>query len=142
MIATVIDIFNTTFCRYLPYLQFIYVTDRLKELIKVNGLPVAPAELEALLLTHDEVIDAAVIPVKCEKRGQVLKAFVVLKNQDQNNNISEADLQSWVKERVANYKQLGGGIEFVDSIPKTASGKILRRILRDQEEKNIESMLL
>ena len=115
-------------------MQFIYVTDRKKELIKVNGLPVAPAELEALLLTHDEIIDAAVIPKKCDKRGEVPKAFVVSKEQ---GNISEVDLQLWVKERVANYKQLGGGIDFVDSIPKTASGKILRRILRDQEENKL-----
>ena len=114
---------------------FIYITDRIKELIKVNGLPVAPAELEALLLTHDGIIDVAVIPVKCEKRGEVPKAFIVLREEN-NDSVSEKDIQLWVKERVADYKQLGGGVEFVDSIPKTASGKILRRILKDREEHN------
>ena len=109
---------------------FFYITDRIKELIKVRGYPVAPAELEALLLTHEAVKDAAVIQVKDEMSGELPRAYVVLK--ETAAAVAEIDLYEWVKERVASYKRLDGGVVFTDSIPKSASGKILRRILRDQ----------
>jgi 4-coumarate--CoA ligase len=112
---------------------FIYIADRIKELIKVRGYQVPPAELEALLLTHPSVADAAVVQVPCERSGELPRAYVVLKN---DAPIAEADEQSvynWVKERVAPYKRLDGGVVFIDTIPKSASGKILRRVLRDAD---------
>jgi 4-coumarate--CoA ligase len=107
-----------------------YITDRIKELIKVRGFQVAPAELESLLLTHDAVKDAAVIQVPDEKSGELPRAYIVL--NENFGSTTEAEIYDWVKERVAAYKRLDGGIAFIESIPKSASGKILRRILRDQ----------
>jgi 4-coumarate--CoA ligase len=118
---------------------FVYITDRIKELIKVRGFPVAPAELEFLLLTHPQVKDAAVIGVPCARSGELPRAYVVLGKEDSaqgnDNKNKEADLKAWVKERVAPTKRLEGGVVFVDAIPKSASGKLLRRVLRDQVKK-------
>ena len=111
---------------------FFYITDRLKELIKVRGYQVAPAELEALLLQHEHVADAAVIQVTCENSGELPRAYVVKDKTEEAANMTEDDVYEWIKERVAAYKRLDGGVVFVDAIPKSASGKILRRILRDQ----------
>lgn len=110
---------------------FFFITDRIKELIKVRGYPVAPAELEALLLTHDAVNDVAVIQVPDEASGELPRAYVVL-SPTAVGTVTESDIYEWTKERVAAYKRLDGGVVFTDSIPKSASGKILRRILRDQ----------
>ena len=118
------------------YSQF-YITDRLKELIKVRGYPVAPAELEALILTHQAVSDVAVIPVPDEASGELPRAYVVLKD-DSVGKTTEAEIVEFVKERVAAFKRLDGGVEFTDVIPKSASGKILRRILRD----HVKSIML
>jgi acyl-coenzyme A synthetase/AMP-(fatty) acid ligase len=104
-----------------------FVVDRLKELIKYKGLQIAPAELEAVLLAHPSVADAAVIPVADEVAGQIPKAYVVLKGQ-----ASSEELMGFVAERVAPYKKLRL-IEFTEQIPKSASGKILRRVLIDRE---------
>ena len=104
---------------------YVFITDRLKELIKVRGFPVAPAELEALLLTHEAVADAAVIGVKDDESGEVPKAFVVLRQE-----VSPTAIQEWVKEQVVPYKRLEGGVNVVEQIPKSASGKILRRMLK------------
>jgi 4-coumarate--CoA ligase len=103
-----------------------FIVDRLKELIKVKGFQVAPAELEALLIQHPEVADVAVIGVPDEEAGERVKAFVVRAGESQ---VSAETLQSFVAEQVATYKKLGE-VEFIDSIPKSASGKILRRELR------------
>jgi acyl-CoA synthetase (AMP-forming)/AMP-acid ligase II len=104
-----------------------YVVDRAKELIKYKGLQVAPAELEALLLSHPAVADAAVIPLRDEESGEIPKAFVVLRSP-----ASADDLMAFVAERVAPYKKVRA-VEFVDLIPKSASGKILRRVLVERE---------
>ncbi len=104
-----------------------YVVDRVKELIKYKGCQVAPAELEALLLTHPAVADAAVIPKPDETAGEVPKAFVVLKGEAEPASILE-----WVAERVAPHKKVRD-VEVVDQIPKSASGKILRRVLVERE---------
>jgi 4-coumarate--CoA ligase len=104
-----------------------YVVDRLKELIKYNGFQVAPAELEALLLTHPAVADAAVIGRPDESAGEIPVGFVVLRP---GAEASETDIAEFVAGQVAHYKQLRR-IEFIDAIPKSASGKILRRMLRD-----------
>lgn len=111
---------------------FFYITDRLKELIKVRGYQVAPAELEALLLTHEHVSDAAVIQIPDEVSGELPRAYVVMKNDEASAKTTEMDLYEWMKEKTAPHKRLDGGVVFTDTIPKSASGKILRRILRDQ----------
>ncbi len=106
----------------------LYVVDRLKELIKYKGFQVPPAELEAVLLTHPDVADAAVIGVPDEEAGEIPVAHVVLKP---GRTTGADEISAFVAERVATYKRLGG-IVFTDSIPKSASGKILRRELRQQ----------
>jgi acyl-CoA synthetase (AMP-forming)/AMP-acid ligase II len=104
-----------------------YVVDRVKELIKYKGYQVPPAELEAILLTHPAVADAAVIPSPDEEAGEVPKAFVVLKGQ-----VSPEELMRFVAERVAPHKKVRL-VETIDEIPKSASGKILRRKLVERE---------
>ena len=103
------------------------VVDRVKELIKYKGFQVAPAELEALLLTHPAIADAAVIGMPDEEAGEIPKAFVVLKP---GQELTAAEVTEFTKERVATYKVIHE-VAFVDAIPKSASGKILRRMLRD-----------
>lgn len=100
-----------------------YITERLKELIKVKGYQVAPAELEAILRSHPELDDAAVIGIPHEQHGETPKAFVVKKAGASPN---EQSIMEFVAEKVASYKKLGG-LMFVDAIPKSAAGKILRR---------------
>jgi 4-coumarate--CoA ligase len=106
-----------------------FITDRIKELIKVRGYAVAPATLEELLVSHPAVQDAAVIPFPDEESGELPRAYVVL---NKNMTTTEKEIYDFVKDQVAPFKRLNGGIVFVDSIPKSASGKILRRLLRDQ----------
>jgi acyl-CoA synthetase (AMP-forming)/AMP-acid ligase II len=108
---------------------FLYVVDRLKELIKYKGLQVPPAELEAVLLSHPAVADAAVIPSPDEEAGEIPKAFVVLKPQA---SASAEDLMAYVGERVAPHKRIRR-LEFIDHVPKSSSGKILRRLLVERE---------
>ncbi len=105
-----------------------FIVDRLKELIKYKGFQVAPAELEALLITHPAVADIAVIPVPDEEAGEIPKAFVVLKP---GAAATGEELMAFVADQVAHYKQVRS-VEFVEEIPKSASGKILRRLLRDR----------
>ena len=107
----------------------LYIVDRVKELIKYKGYQVAPAELEAVLQSHDAIADAAVIPSPDEEAGEVPKAFVV---QKPGMTVSAEKLMDFVAERVAPYKKVRR-VEFVKEIPKTASGKILRRNLVEQE---------
>jgi len=107
-----------------------YIVDRLKELIKYKGFQVAPAELEGLLLTHPAVADSAVIPIPDEEAGEVPKAFVVLKP---GAEASPGEIMEHVAGHVAHYKQIRY-LDIVDEIPKSASGKILRRILREREQ--------
>ncbi len=106
---------------------YFYVVDRLKELIKYKGLQVAPAELEAVLISHPAIADAAVIPSPDEEAGEVPKAFVVLKTP-----ITPDEIMAYVAERVAPYKKIRR-LEIVDQIPKSPSGKILRRVLIERE---------
>jgi Acyl-CoA synthetases (AMP-forming)/AMP-acid ligases II len=100
-----------------------FIVDRVKELIKYKGMQIAPAELEALLLTHPSIADAAVIPIADEEAGQVPKAFVVLRS-----DTTCEEIQSFVALRVAPYKKLRH-VEVIDAIPRSPSGKILRRVL-------------
>ncbi len=112
--------------------DFFFIVDRTKELIKYKGLQVAPAELEALLLTHPAVLDAAVIRKADEEAGEVPKAYVVLKPDDAARATTAGALMAWIAERVAPHKRIRH-LEFTDQIPKSASGKILRRVLVDRE---------
>jgi acyl-CoA synthetase (AMP-forming)/AMP-acid ligase II len=106
---------------------YLYVVDRLKELIKYKGYQVAPAELEGLLLTHPAVADAAVIPSPDLEAGEVPKALVVLKGA-----VTPEQLMAFVNDQVAPYKKIRQ-LEVVSAIPKSPSGKILRRVLVEQE---------
>ncbi len=106
----------------------VYIVDRLKELIKYKGFQVPPAELEGLLMTHPDVADAAVIGLPDDEAGELPVGYVVLK---EGREATEEDLKAFVADQVATYKQLRR-ITITDAIPKSASGKILRRILRDE----------
>ncbi|KAK4462046.1 4-coumarate--CoA ligase-like 7 [Cladorrhinum samala] len=105
-----------------------HVVDRSKELIKVKGNQVAPAELEGVLLENPDVADAAVIGVTI-KGEELPRAYVVKKP---GSKASEQDVAKWMESKVTRYKQLKGGVVFVDAIPKNPSGKILRKLLRDR----------
>jgi acyl-CoA synthetase (AMP-forming)/AMP-acid ligase II len=104
-----------------------FIVDRAKELIKYKGFQVAPAELESVLLTHPAISDAAVIPSPDEEAGEVPKAYVVLKGEATTDEIL-----SYVADRVAPHKKIRS-VEFTDKIPKSPSGKILRRLLVQAE---------
>jgi acyl-CoA synthetase (AMP-forming)/AMP-acid ligase II len=110
-----------------------FIVDRAKELIKYKGFQVPPAELEAVLLTHPAVADAAVIPCPDVEAGELPKAFVVLRTEADAEEILE-----FVAERVAPHKRIRF-LEFIDKIPKSASGKILRRVLIEQERAKVKT---
>jgi acyl-CoA synthetase (AMP-forming)/AMP-acid ligase II len=136
--ATAVTLDAEGWCRtgdigYVDDEQWFFVVDRTKELIKFKGLPVAPAELEAVLLTHSAVMDAAVIRKLDEEAGEVPKAYVVLRTGEASLNTTPDDLMTWVAKRVAPHKKIRY-ITFTDSIPRSASGKILRRVLIEKEE--------
>ncbi|OQN99762.1 hypothetical protein B0A48_14532 [Cryoendolithus antarcticus] len=111
----------------------ITITDRIKELIKVKGIGVAPAELEDLLLGHPEVEDVAVLGIQDEYSGEVPKAFIVAKEADKAGQSLGRELLGYVREKKVRYKAVKE-VEFIEAIPKSASGKILRRVLRDQQK--------
>ncbi|MFL6231164.1 MAG: 4-coumarate--CoA ligase family protein [Pyrinomonadaceae bacterium] len=111
-----------------------FIVDRKKELIKYKGFQVAPAELEALLLTHPSVADCAVIPAPDEEAGEVPKAYVVLKPD--HAATSCAELMSFVAAHVAPHKKLRR-VELIGQIPKSPSGKILRRVLVAREKAKV-----
>lgn len=102
----------------------LFVTDRLKELIKYKGFQVAPAELEALIATLPQVKDVIVIPVLDDEAGELPRAYVV--KQD-GMEITEQEVKDFVASRLVSHKKLRGGVIFVESVPKSPSGKLLRR---------------
>ena len=110
---------------------FFYIVDRVKELIKYKGLQVSPAELEALLLTHPDIMDVAVIPIPDEEAGELPKAYVVTRTGDLDNEPLAAQIMAFMAELVSPHKRIRV-IEFCSEIPKSASGKILRRVLVEQ----------
>jgi len=120
-----------------------YIVDRKKELIKVRGFQVAPPELEAVLLSHPAIIDAAVIGVKTfvkegHSKGEFLelpRAYVVKRPGKEGDDLDEAKVKAYCGEKLAKYKELSGGVKFVESIAKNASGKILKRHLREEAER-------
>lgn len=109
---------------------YFYIVDRLKELIKYKGMQVAPAEIEATLVTHPAIADAAVIGKADEEAGEVPKAFVVLKDE-----ATAEEIMAFIAERVAPHKRVRE-VAIVEQIPKSSSGKILRRVLVEQERAN------
>ncbi|KAJ2925595.1 hypothetical protein H1R20_g11496, partial [Candolleomyces eurysporus] len=127
----------------------VYVVDRLKEIIKVKGFQVAPAELEAHLLLHRDVADVCVVGVPHEYSGEVPLAYIVpspkaLKEMAEDHPRGaklKKDIMKHVSDSKIHYKHLSGGVEFVDVIPKNPSGKILRRVLRDKAKKERQPVL-
>jgi long-chain acyl-CoA synthetase len=111
---------------------FLTITDRKKEMIKYKGFGIAPAEIEALLFEHPGVADCAVIGKPDHEAGEVPKAFVVTRDR----TLTAEALLAWARGRLAGYKTLQE-IQFVEAIPKTASGKILRRVLKEEERKRL-----
>lgn len=114
-----------------------YITDRVKELIKYKGFQVAPAELEGILVDHEAINDVAVIGIESEAHGtEVPLAFVVRSAKSKASGASAeqeaANIIKWLDGKVAYHKRLRGGVRFVDAIPKSVSGKILRRVLKAQ----------
>ena len=117
-----------------------YVVDRKKELIKVRGFQVAPAEIEGVLLAHPGIVDAAVIGIEAgEARSELPRAYVVRRSGV--TGVGEEEVREWVEGRLAKYKRLEGGVKFVESIPKTASGKILKRVLREEAKREMGAKL-
>ena len=121
-----------------------YIVDRAREMIKVRAFQVAPAEIEAVLLRHPDIDDAAVIGLPgSDEKGELIMAFVVRRQHPQDHEertaaptVSEEDVHEWIKQRLTRYKWLTGGVKFVDIVPKTASGKILRKILKERETRD------
>jgi long-chain acyl-CoA synthetase len=109
---------------------YTYIVDRKKEMIKYKAFSIAPAELESLLLEHPAVMDAAVIGVPNEETGEVPKGFVVVRP---SSSATAEELLMFVNGKIASYKKVQE-MAFVDAIPKTASGKILRRELKEREK--------
>lgn len=118
----------------------LFIIDRLKEIIKVRGFQVAPAELEGCLLTHAWVTDACVVGIPDEFSGELPLAFIVpsgeaaklIEQGEAGIAKVKAAIAKHVSDEKVSYKHLAGGIEFIDVIPKNLSGKLLRRLLRDK----------
>ena len=119
-----------------------YIVDRKKELIKVRGFQVAPSELEAVLLSHPQIVDSAVIGVQFGRdESQLPRAYVVRRPGLEGRRLTENDVKRHVEQKLAKYKRLDGGVRFVETIPRNASGKILRRILTAEAKKELEAKL-
>ena len=121
---------------YMDKEGYFYIVDRKKDLIKYKGYSVYPREIEEVLYHHEAIAEAAVVGVPDEKVGERIKAFIVLKNE-YRNRVSEEDIKDFLRKQLAPYK-MPKEIEFRDSLPKSAAGKILRRLLREEEIKRLE----
>ena len=115
-----------------------WIVDRKKELIKVNALQVAPAELEACLLDHDDIADVAVVGITLHNE-EWPRAYVALKDESKGK-VSAKQIQDWMKGRVAKHKLLVGGVAFVDEVPKLASGKIQRKVMREWAKRDVPAL--
>ncbi|KAJ2895268.1 putative 4-coumarate- ligase protein [Zalerion maritima] len=118
--------------------SYFWIVDRKKELIKVNALQVAPAELEGVLMEHDAIADAAVVGIAIDNE-EFPRAYVVMQPYAAGK-IRPEDLQEWIKPRVAKHKQLTGGVVFIDEVPKLQSGKIQRKTMRDWATRDAEEI--
>jgi len=110
---------------------YFYIVDRKKDVIISSGYNVYPREIEEVLYEHEAVVEAAVIGVPDEYRGETVKAFIVLKDEFKEK-ISEEDITEFCRQRLAAYK-VPRIIEFRDELPKSAVGKVLRRVLKEEE---------
>jgi len=122
-----------------------FITDRVKEMIKYKGFQIAPAELEGVVAAHPKVADVAVIGLYIEDLvSEVPRAYVVPAQGFEDCEGLEKEIADWVEGKVANYKRMRGGIKLVKSVPKSASGKILRRVMRisAQEEEDTKAKLV
>jgi len=122
--------FHTGDIGYADADSYFYIVDRVKELIKYKGYQVAPAELEAILVSHPDISDAAVIPSLDEEAGEIPKALVVV-----TKKIAAKDIMEFVAGQVSPHKKIRK-LEFIDEIPKSASGKILRRVLVEKDRQS------
>ncbi|KAK0973524.1 hypothetical protein LTR54_017331 [Friedmanniomyces endolithicus] len=114
-----------------------YIVDRKKELIKVRGFQVAPIELESVLLSHPGIDDAAVIGVHILREdGELPRAYIV-RRPGIGDTLTAEDIRVYMSQKLANYKRLNGGVRFVESIPKNATGKILKRVLKEEAQAEI-----
>ncbi|KAM3528966.1 hypothetical protein NHJ13051_002112 [Beauveria bassiana] len=116
----------------------LWIVDRKKELIKVNGLQVAPAELESLLLENEHVADAAVVGIELDHE-EFPRAYVQIQDASKGK-VQPRDIQDWLAARVAKHKRLAGGVSFVDAVPKLASGKIVRKLLREWSKRDAAAL--
>jgi len=112
-----------------------HLVDRIKEIIKYEGYTVAPFELEDLLMKHPSVADVAVIGKPEPVVGEIPKAFIVLKPECKQK-VAKEEIIDWVKERISSYKRIRE-VEFIDKIPRSMAGKLLRRQLKEQEFKKV-----
>ena len=120
-----------------------YITDRVKELIKYKGFQVPPAELEGILVDNPAVDDVAVVGIESKVHGtEVPVAFIVRSGKSKSSGVSAdeeaANISKWLDGKVAYHKRLRGGIQFVDGVPKSAAGKILRRLLKKQAQEEAD----
>jgi acyl-CoA synthetase (AMP-forming)/AMP-acid ligase II len=115
-----------------------WIVDRKKELIKVNGLQVAPAELEAVLLEHPDVADAAAVGILVHDE-ELPRAYVVLQPWARGKT-TEDDVKKFVAGRVAKHKRLEGGVQFIDEVPKLASGKIVRKLMKEWAKRDAKEV--
>jgi acyl-coenzyme A synthetase/AMP-(fatty) acid ligase len=117
-----------------------YCVVRKKELIKVRAFQVAPPELESVFMSHPHITDAAVIGVRyhIEKDLELPRAYVVKRPTPEGHALDEKSVKAHCEEKLAKYKELTGGVRFVDAIPKNSSGKILKRILREEAEAELK----
>jgi 4-coumarate--CoA ligase len=135
--------FRTGDVGYLDAEGNLFITDRVKELIKYKGFQVPPAELEGYLVDHPLVDDVAVIGVESKYLGTECPRAYVVPTGGMDKAATEENAReiiSWLDGRVANHKKLRGGVAFVESVPKSASGKILRRVLKEQAKREIEEI--
>ena len=112
-----------------------HIVDRKKSLIKVRGFQVAPAEIEGVLLSHPEVMDVAVVGIQAsEESSELPRAYVVRR---EGSGVDVEDIRAWVGERLARYKQLDGGVVFVESLPKNANSKVVKGVLKERAAKEM-----
>lgn len=125
--------------RYVPLNTIIpNLLTQVQELIKVRGWQVSPTELETCLLTDPAIIDVAVVGVDFQDgRGELPRAYVVL-DPVMADQVKDEEIQEYLNSRLANYKALAGGVRRLQEIPRSTSGKILKKILREQAKKEME----
>ncbi|KIV81017.1 hypothetical protein PV11_08471 [Exophiala sideris] len=133
--------FKTGDIGYVDESHNFFITDRVKELIKYQGFQVAPAELEGKLMDHPDILDVAVVGVYDDfKATELCRAYIVPRDGKGTTEDAEAIIR-WLAQRVVYYKRLSGGVRFLKEIPKSASGKILRRLLKEQAKQETQSRL-